>query len=419
MQGARAWAAGPNYGQGPGLNIRLGLPWAPASRRILAAMNPRQRRGILLLTLSALGLLGVFVLVAGYVADVRAEVDPKVTVLALAKPAEKDKAITDDMVKTIELPRRWAPQTALRDRARLIGQVAQSRPPRRERPAGGHDRRAPRAGHGRARDRDPRRRRDRRRRQDQPGLDRRHRRHLRGRRPAGRQGRVQRRRARRAHHRRRPARAQGRQRRPGPGRRPGAGRPGHLRAEAEGGADGHLRRVLRRRGPPGAAATRRGVRAEGHASASTAVPWKASEPAAADRRRRRRPRGRGGRAGVRERRARGRRARLGARGAGARAAPARRRRRRAARRARHRAGDGRRARDRGELPRGRDGADRRRPTAGADAHRDAGRHPRRRRAAALARAARVQRARRRPVVARAARARLRRGDGRRRARAAS
>jgi pilus assembly protein CpaB len=98
----------------------------PGSRRILANMNPRQRRGILLLTLSALGLLGVFVLVAGYVADVRAEVDPKVTVLALAKPAERDKAITDDMVKTLELPRRWAPQTALRDRARLIGQVAQA-----------------------------------------------------------------------------------------------------------------------------------------------------------------------------------------------------------------------------------------------------------------------------------------------------
>jgi pilus assembly protein CpaB len=87
-------------------------------------MNPRQRRGILLLTLSALGLLGVFVLVAGYVADVRAEVDPKVEVLTLAKPAEKDRSITDDMVKTTELPQRWAPKTALRDRARLIGQVA-------------------------------------------------------------------------------------------------------------------------------------------------------------------------------------------------------------------------------------------------------------------------------------------------------
>ena len=96
----------------------------PAFRRILARMNPRQRRGILLLTLAALGLLGVFVLVAGYVADVRAEVDPKVTVLALAKPAEKDKAITDDMIKTVELPKRWAPQTAVRDRSQLIGQVA-------------------------------------------------------------------------------------------------------------------------------------------------------------------------------------------------------------------------------------------------------------------------------------------------------
>ena len=96
----------------------------PGFRRILARMNPRQRRGILLLTLAALGLLGVFVLVAGYVADVRAEVDPKVTVLALAKPAERDKAITDDMIKTVELPKRWAPQTAVRDRAALVGQVA-------------------------------------------------------------------------------------------------------------------------------------------------------------------------------------------------------------------------------------------------------------------------------------------------------
>jgi pilus assembly protein CpaB len=87
-------------------------------------MNPRQRRGILLLTLAALGLLGVFVLVAGYVADVRAEVDPKVTVLALAKPAEKDKAISDDMVKTLELPKRWAPPTVITDRGALVGQVA-------------------------------------------------------------------------------------------------------------------------------------------------------------------------------------------------------------------------------------------------------------------------------------------------------
>jgi pilus assembly protein CpaB len=60
------------------------------------------------------------------VSDVRAEVDPKIAVLALAKPAVKDKSITDDMVKTVELPQRWAPKTAMRDRAALVGQVATS-----------------------------------------------------------------------------------------------------------------------------------------------------------------------------------------------------------------------------------------------------------------------------------------------------
>ena len=59
------------------------------------------------------------------------------------------------------------------------------------------------------------------------------------------------------------------------------------------------------------------------------------------------------------------------------------------------------------------------PDARPDARGDADRHPRRRRAAAVARAARVQRPRRRAVVARAARAGLRRGDGRRRARPAT
>src|SRR3954454_19081238 len=104
---------GAQLGPGTGTQHSLGTPLGPGFRRILAAMNPRQRRGILLLTLAALGLLGVFVLVAGYVADVRAEVDPKGAVLALAKPAERDKAITDDMIKAVELPKRWAPRTAV------------------------------------------------------------------------------------------------------------------------------------------------------------------------------------------------------------------------------------------------------------------------------------------------------------------
>src|SRR5919197_849883 len=83
-------------------------------------MNPRQRRGLLLMAISGLGLIAVFVLIAGYVADVRAEVDPKVTLLALAKPVEPYQAITDDMVKQVEMPRRWAPPSALRDAGQLV-----------------------------------------------------------------------------------------------------------------------------------------------------------------------------------------------------------------------------------------------------------------------------------------------------------
>jgi pilus assembly protein CpaB len=87
-------------------------------------MNPRQRRGLLLLVLSGLGLLAVFVLVASYVADVRTEVDPKIELLALSKPVKAYESVPDDAVTTITMPKRWAPPTALRDRSKLVGVVA-------------------------------------------------------------------------------------------------------------------------------------------------------------------------------------------------------------------------------------------------------------------------------------------------------
>jgi pilus assembly protein CpaB len=87
-------------------------------------VNPRQRRGLLLIAIAALGLVVVFVLIAGYVSDVRREVDPKTHLLALAKPVEAHQAITDDMVKTVEMPERWAPPTALSDPGQLVGLVA-------------------------------------------------------------------------------------------------------------------------------------------------------------------------------------------------------------------------------------------------------------------------------------------------------
>jgi pilus assembly protein CpaB len=87
-------------------------------------MNPRQRRGLLLLVLSGLGLLAVFVLVASYVADVRTEVDPKIKLLALSKSVKAFESVPDDAVTEITMPKRWAPTAALRDRSQLVGLVA-------------------------------------------------------------------------------------------------------------------------------------------------------------------------------------------------------------------------------------------------------------------------------------------------------
>lgn len=86
-------------------------------------MNPRQRRAVLLLALSALGLLGVFVLVAGYVSNIRGEVQPKVTVLELTRPVAAHSGVEDDMVKELSLPRRWAPRNALTDPSQLVNVV--------------------------------------------------------------------------------------------------------------------------------------------------------------------------------------------------------------------------------------------------------------------------------------------------------
>ena len=93
-------------------------------------MNPRQRRGVLLLALAGLGLIGVFVLVAGYVADVNSQVEPKISVLALTQDARPFEGIEDGMVKTIEMPRKFAPRNAIRDPGQLVGVVPASPLPR-------------------------------------------------------------------------------------------------------------------------------------------------------------------------------------------------------------------------------------------------------------------------------------------------
>jgi pilus assembly protein CpaB len=87
-------------------------------------MNPRQRRGALLLILAALGAVVVFITVVGYVGSVRAEVGVMTDVLRLKQPIRAYTAVTENDVERIQVPRKWAPQTLLTNPAELRGKVA-------------------------------------------------------------------------------------------------------------------------------------------------------------------------------------------------------------------------------------------------------------------------------------------------------
>lgn len=80
--------------------------------------------------MSAVGLILVFVLVAGYVADVREEVEPKIGVLRLDQDVARNQPIPDDATGLVEVPERYAPPRALRDRSALTGLVAGTSLPR-------------------------------------------------------------------------------------------------------------------------------------------------------------------------------------------------------------------------------------------------------------------------------------------------
>lgn len=87
-------------------------------------MNPRQRKGVLLLILAAVGAIGVFVAVSSYVASVREQVSPTTVALRLTRDVPAQANITRDSYDAVEIPRRWAPRGALLQESDLAGQVA-------------------------------------------------------------------------------------------------------------------------------------------------------------------------------------------------------------------------------------------------------------------------------------------------------
>ena len=89
-------------------------------------MNPRQRRGALLVVVALAGAVAVFASVLSFVSSVSARVGPLVGVVALSHDVAAFTAITPADVTVVEVPRQWAPAGAVLDAAAVVGLVSPS-----------------------------------------------------------------------------------------------------------------------------------------------------------------------------------------------------------------------------------------------------------------------------------------------------
>ncbi|MFE2425330.1 Flp pilus assembly protein CpaB [Streptomyces sp. NPDC059373] len=87
-------------------------------------MNSRQRRGVVLLVVSALCAVAAFAGVLSVISDARSQVGPKVTAYRLTKDVPAYESVTAAQVQKIRIPKRWLPTTAVRDLAEVNGKMA-------------------------------------------------------------------------------------------------------------------------------------------------------------------------------------------------------------------------------------------------------------------------------------------------------
>lgn len=78
-------------------------------------MNPRQRRGVLLMIVAVIGAVAVFFTVVSYVNTLRAEIGEYRTVLKLNQDVPAYSAITPDMVSESEVPAKFFEETFITD----------------------------------------------------------------------------------------------------------------------------------------------------------------------------------------------------------------------------------------------------------------------------------------------------------------
>lgn len=87
-------------------------------------MNSRQRRGVILLVLSALCALAAFAGVLSVIRDVNSKVGPEVTAYRLKRDIEPYKELTASQFEAISMPERWLSETAITDLGQIRGKIA-------------------------------------------------------------------------------------------------------------------------------------------------------------------------------------------------------------------------------------------------------------------------------------------------------
>ncbi|MCW7946784.1 pilus assembly protein CpaB [Streptomyces hygroscopicus] len=90
-------------------------------------MNSRQRRGVILMVLSALCAIGAFAGVLSVIHDVNSKVGPEVTAYRLKSDIAPYKELTADQFEQVSMPRRWLSATAVTSLSQIRGKIAVTR----------------------------------------------------------------------------------------------------------------------------------------------------------------------------------------------------------------------------------------------------------------------------------------------------
>ncbi|GGX39742.1 Flp pilus assembly protein CpaB [Streptomyces fructofermentans] len=90
-------------------------------------MNSRQRRGVVLLALSALCALGAFAGVLSVIRDVNSKVGPEVAAYRLKSDIAPYKELSAAQFEKVSMPERWLSDTAVTDLSQIRGKIAVTR----------------------------------------------------------------------------------------------------------------------------------------------------------------------------------------------------------------------------------------------------------------------------------------------------